>query len=108
MATISVQFKKELESAFKLEELCEEFVRVTSDLFGVPPSSVMVLGDFYPPLAKNVPDILIRCETSMWRLDKLETWGNSLLQASRKVLEEHPNIIVAIKPFAVDSKWMKG
>lgn len=53
----------------------------------------------------NMPDILIRAETSTSRRELINEWANMLLEITQSVLNEHKSIRIAVKTYVIDSEW---
>ena len=52
----------------------------------------------------NMPDILIRAETSVSRRHLIKEWGRILLDATNRIITEKATR-VAVKTYVLDSEW---
>ena len=102
MSTITVRYRNELLTKLPQTEVTANLIKTTAELFNKKPEEIIV--EYLPwNTAVNVPDILIRAETSMGRKDLLDKWGQSL-----KGIFDNLNlrdVSVAVKTFAIESVW---
>ena len=103
MSTITVRYRNELLTKLPQTEVTANLIKTTAELFNKKPEEIIV--EYLPwSTAVNVPDILIRAETSMGRKDLLDEWGQSL-----KGICDNLNlgdVSVAVKTFAIESVWI--
>lgn len=53
----------------------------------------------------NMPDILIRAETSISRRNLIKEWGELLLEITKNAVNEK-TIRIAVKTYVIDSEWL--
>ncbi|MFA6518073.1 MAG: hypothetical protein WCV93_00265 [Candidatus Shapirobacteria bacterium] len=112
MSTLIIKYKSDTAGSFiekNGEELRVKLVKITSEVLNKRPEEIIVDMETWHNNI-NVPDLLVRAETSISRRSLLKEWAEKLHSEIKMMTEEHKPECgwkIAVKSYVIDSEWVE-